>query len=62
VYEKISAERLDDIAEKLDIKTLLVEIAESEAHMVNIDRLLNKELKNREQTENSEQEEKTAQT
>jgi hypothetical protein len=51
VYEKISAERLDDITEKLDIKNLLVEIAENEAHMVNIDRRLNTELENSEQEE-----------
>jgi hypothetical protein len=51
VYEKISAERLDDVTEKLDIKNLLVEIAENEAHMVNIDRRLNTELENSEQEE-----------
>ena len=51
VYEKISAERLDDVSEKLDIKNLLVEIAENEAHMVNIDRRLNKELENSGQDE-----------
>ena len=51
VYEKISADRLDDITEKLGIKDLLVEIAENEAHMVNIDRRLNKELENHEQGE-----------
>ena len=47
VYERIAAERLNDLAEKLEIKGLLVEIAESEAHMVNIDRRLNKELEDR---------------
>jgi hypothetical protein len=44
VYEKISAERLDDISEKLEIKDILVTIAESEARMVNIDRNLKSEL------------------
>ena len=33
VYEKISAERLDDISEKLDIKNILVDIAECEARI-----------------------------
>ena len=46
VYEKISAERLDDTSEKLAIKDLLINIAESEARMVNIDRSLKKELEN----------------
>jgi hypothetical protein len=55
VYEKISAERLDDISQKLEIKALLLEIAENEARMVDIDRRLSKELKNHDQqaTENS---------
>ncbi|MFW6099672.1 MAG: hypothetical protein ACOC79_04160 [Thermodesulfobacteriota bacterium] len=44
VYEKISGERLDDIAEALGIKDMLVEIAESEARMEYIDRSLEKEL------------------
>jgi len=51
VYEKISAERLDDITDKLGIKALLVEIAESDARMANIDRRLKKELKHSGQTE-----------
>ncbi len=46
VYEKIAGERLDEISEKLGIKDTLTDIAESEAHMVNIDRRLTKELKN----------------
>ena len=45
VYEKISAERLDDIAQKLEIKDVLHDIAESEARMVDIDRRLSKELR-----------------
>ena len=44
VYEKISGERLDDIAEALGIKDMLVEIAENEARMEYIDRMLEKEL------------------
>jgi uncharacterized protein YdcH (DUF465 family) len=51
VYEKISEERLDDISQKLQIKDVLLEIAESEARMVNIDRKLAKELESRGQTE-----------
>lgn len=46
VYEKIATGQLDDIAEKLEIKDMLTDIAEHEAHMVNIDRRLSKELKN----------------
>jgi hypothetical protein len=45
VYEKISVERLDDIAEKLGVKDMMLEIAENEARMIDIDRSLNKELK-----------------
>jgi len=44
VYEKISAGRLDDISEKLEIKEVVFDIAESEARVVNIDRRLTKEL------------------
>ena len=44
VYEKISGERLDDIAEKLGIKDLLLEIARDDARMVEIDRQLDMEL------------------
>jgi hypothetical protein len=51
VYEKISEERLDDISQKLEIKDVLLEIAESEARMVNIDRKLAKELESRGETE-----------
>ena len=46
VYEKISAERLDDISVKLEIKDILLYIAESDARMANIDRSLKKELEN----------------
>ena len=46
VYEKISKERLDDITEKLVIKDIILDIAESEARMVNIDLRLKKELAN----------------
>jgi hypothetical protein len=51
VYEKISAERLDEITNKLEIKDILLDIAESEARMVNIDRNLKKELGNSEEIE-----------
>ena len=44
VFEKISSDQLNDIAEKLMIKDLMVEIAENEARMVDIDRRLKKEL------------------
>jgi hypothetical protein len=46
VYEKISAERLDDIAKGLDINDLMLEVAQSEARMVDIDRRVKKELEN----------------
>jgi hypothetical protein len=46
VYEKISADRLDDIAEKLEIKDILIEVAQDEAKMIEIDKGLKKELKN----------------
>lgn len=44
VFEKISIKRLDDIAEKLEIKDLMLDIARDEARMVDIDRSLKKEL------------------
>jgi hypothetical protein len=44
VFEKISEERLNDVAEKLNIQEKLIEIAENEARMVDIDRRLKKEL------------------
>ena len=46
VYEKISAEQLHDVAERLGVQPILLEIAEHEARMVNIDHRLNKELEN----------------
>jgi len=49
VYEKIAAEQLDDIAEKLAVKAIITDIAEHDAHMVNIDRKLAKELKDNEE-------------
>jgi len=54
VYEKISAERLDDITVKLEIKDILLDIAESDARMANIDRSLKKELENDEGMENTD--------
>ncbi|HSO19040.1 MAG TPA: hypothetical protein VLT88_06265, partial [Desulfosarcina sp.] len=45
VYEKISADRLDDIAGELGIKETLLEIAQDEARMVEIDKRLNKAIK-----------------
>ena len=53
VYEKIAAERLDDISEKLGVKALVLEIAENEARMVDIDRRLSKELEDHGQQETS---------
>lgn len=46
VFEKMSAERLDDIAEKLEVKEMILDIAHDEAHMVDIDRRLKKENEN----------------
>ena len=51
VYEKISSERLDDIAEKLGIKDVLLEIAENDARMIDIDQRLKKELAKTEEKE-----------
>ena len=44
VYEKIAAERLDDVADRLAIKDTLLEIAQDEARMVEIDKRLNKAM------------------
>lgn len=44
VFEKVSKDRLDEIAEKLEIKDLILEIAQDEARMIDIDQRLNKEL------------------
>jgi hypothetical protein len=43
VFEKISEQQLDDISEKLEIKDMVLEIAQDEARMVDIDRRLKKE-------------------
>ena len=53
VYEKISAERLDSVTEKLEIKDLLLDIAKSEARMADIDRSLKKELEKDEEMVNN---------
>lgn len=47
VYDKISMERMDDVAEKLGVKAVMMEISENEARMIDIDRSLNKELKDK---------------
>jgi len=44
VYEKISEQRLHDIAEKLEIQDILLQLAEEEAHIVRIDQRLSREL------------------
>ncbi len=43
VFEKISEQRLDDITEKLEIKDMILDIAQDEARMVDIDRRLKEE-------------------
>ena len=48
VYEKIAADRLDDAAEQLAIKDILLEIAQDEARMVEIDKRLNRAMKDQE--------------
>jgi hypothetical protein len=48
VYEKIAADRLDDVAEQLTIKDTLLEIAQDEARMVEIDKRLKKAMKDKE--------------
>lgn len=45
VYETIAAQRLDEVAEKLGIKDTLLEIARDDARMVEIDKRLNKAMK-----------------
>ena len=45
VFEKISVERNDEIAEQLGIKDILVDVAQDEAKMVEIDRRLKDALK-----------------
>jgi hypothetical protein len=49
VYEQISAQRLDDITEKLQINDILLEIARNDARMVEIDRRLHIELEKKEE-------------
>ncbi|RLB87707.1 MAG: hypothetical protein DRH50_16400 [Deltaproteobacteria bacterium] len=44
VFEKVSKERLDEITVKLEIKDMILEIAQDEARMMDIDRRLKKEL------------------
>ena len=44
VFEKVSKDRLYKITEKLEIKDMILEIAQDEARMVDIDRRLKKEL------------------
>jgi hypothetical protein len=45
VFEKISEQRLDSVAEQLGVSDLLQDIAHDEARMVDIDQRLKKELK-----------------
>jgi hypothetical protein len=45
VYEKISEDRLEDVAQKLQIKETLLEIAREEADLVAIDKRITTELK-----------------
>ncbi|MHC4554122.1 MAG: hypothetical protein ACYSUS_02320 [Planctomycetota bacterium] len=51
IYEKISEDRLDEIAGQLGVKDKLAEIAEWEARMVEIDKKIGKELGVKEITE-----------
>lgn len=44
IYEKVSQERLDDMAAQLGIRDKIIEIAEWEARIVEIDNRLRKEL------------------
>ena len=43
VFEKISEQQLDDITKKLEINDMILDIAQDEARMVDIDRRLKKE-------------------
>jgi hypothetical protein len=45
VYEKIAADRLNDVAEQLGIRDTLLDIAQDEARMVEIDKRLKKAMK-----------------
>ena len=58
-YEKISEQRLDDIAERLGIKDILLDISEREARMVEIDRRLGKVLEDQEDTKKTSGNEKS---
>jgi hypothetical protein len=49
VYEKISESRLEDVAEKLQITELMLEIAREEARMVEIDKRLEREFQKKNQ-------------
>ena len=51
VFERISQQQLDDMVEQLEIKDLLLDIAQDEARMVDIDRRLQKELEKRQKDE-----------
>lgn len=48
VYDKISESRLEEVAEQLQIKDKILEIAREEARMVDIDRRVAKEIKKKE--------------
>jgi len=49
VYEKLSKDRLHDVAEQLGVVEEVKEIAELEAQMVQIDRKIGKEIKKKEE-------------
>jgi hypothetical protein len=51
VYEKVSNNQLDDAAEQLGIKDTIIEIAQREASIVDIDTKLRKELEDQGQSE-----------
>lgn len=48
VYEKVSTQRLDQIAKQLGIQDKLTEVAEQEARMIEIDKNIEKLLKGKE--------------
>jgi hypothetical protein len=50
VYEKASQDRLDDMAEQLGIKDMIMEVAEREASIVEIDTKLRKELEDQDKS------------
>lgn len=47
VFEKISADRSDELAEALGIKDMLLEVAQDEARMADIDRRLKELIKDK---------------